>query len=268
MLLVVLVLGWAAPVLGEQSGAGSSLTPEQEAAFQATMAEAMEHYQAHRYPQAIELFQRAYQMRAEPELVYNIARSYERSQQLEEAITAYERFIALPATTSDLRARARTNLTAIRQELAAMEAAEHQEAMPTPVVPTSTPGGATSGREGEGTSTLGPLGIAGWVLFGIGAATTIAGVVFAGLTISSDGDFQGASLEEDRLTIREDVERNALLADILLISGGTICLTGIILLVVNAVRGSDDGEESGAESAILLTPGPRGTYGLGLTGRF
>ena len=263
MLLVVLVWGWATPVLGEQSGAGASLPPEQEAAFQALMAEAMGHYQGHRYAQAVELFERAYEMRAEPELVYNIARSYERSQQLEDAISAYERFLALPATTSELRARARANLAAIRQEQAALEAAERQEGTP-PTTPEQPPGGGPTDEP----QSLGPLGIAGWVLFGVGAVTAVAGVVFAGLTITAESDFQAAEITEERLTLREDVERNALVADVLLISGGTVCLTGIILLIVNAVRGRDGAAEDDSGLAIFPSAAPLGSYGLGLRGRF
>jgi tetratricopeptide (TPR) repeat protein len=242
-LLAVLALGCPAPALAEETET-----------FEGLVAGAMEHYQAQRYAEAIELFQRAHDLRAEPELVYNIARSYERLARLEEAIAAYEQFLSLPATTAELRARARANLTALRQEQAELEASQEPHPLPPPTPPPADDRAA-------------PLSIAGWALFGIGAATALVGVVFAGLTISGESDFQQAEVDDDRLSMREDVERDALVADVLLFTGGAVCLTGIVLLVVNAVRAHR--REPRPDAGLALHPLVlEHGLGLGAWGRF
>lgn len=261
-LLTVLVMGWAPLASGERSGSAGALSAEQEAAFQAIVAQAMEHYQARRYTQAIELFMRAHEIRTEPELVYNIARSYERLAQLDEAVEYYERFLSLPATTAELRSRARANLTALRQEQASLDASQQP-----PQTPPPGPGDGTGPDGGEVEEGRQPLATAGWVLFGVGAATAIAGVVFAGLTISSDTQFQEADVNDDRISLRDDIERNALAADVLLITGGTVGLTGIVLLIVNAVRARRGDEPDVVDLAVHpLTLD--GGLGLGVRGRF
>src|SRR5690606_12016752 len=89
---------------------------QEEPDFDTLVERAVEHYQARRYEAAIELFERAYALRAEPELVYNIARSYERLARSEDAIREYRRFVELPGTTSELRSLAFASIEALREE--------------------------------------------------------------------------------------------------------------------------------------------------------
>jgi tetratricopeptide (TPR) repeat protein len=264
-LIAIFFVGWAQTALAEEA-------PPAET-FDAIVAEAMGHYQAHQFETAIELFTRAFEIRQESELIYNIARSYERSSQAEQAIEAYERFLGMPATTAELRTRTLANLSALRAEMAARERAEQPPEEGSPEV-TEPPGGQEA--EGSGGEFVvqpaqpsiwsSTLGIAGWALFGVGAVTAIVGVVFASMAISSNGEFEGAGLDQERLELRNDVERNALIADVLVFSGGGIGLAGIALLIANSVRHSRAGSEPEAPVAVL--PGPRGTMGLGLQGRF
>lgn len=258
--LVVVLWAWAPLVAQAEEGED----------FDALVAEAMENYQAHNYERAIELFTRAYEIRPEPELIYNIARSYERSAQRERAIEAYERFLEMPATTADLRARALSNLTALREEMAALERAEQQaaraESTPEPQPEGEATPGPTTGRPGAGATEPKGIRISGWVLFGLGAATTIAGVVFASLAIGADNEFEQAGLNPERLSLREDVQRNALIADILIFSGGAIGLTGIGLLIADAIRRSR--EQGDDEETLAIRPAPPGSIGLSFAGRF
>ena len=97
-------------------------TVDREAEFQAQLDAGLAHYEERRYAEAAAAFEAAYAIRAEPELAYNIARSYERAVMREEAIAAYDRFLGLPGTTSEMRNRARSARSSLRAEVEALAA--------------------------------------------------------------------------------------------------------------------------------------------------
>lgn len=268
---------WSSAVFAEaESGSGAS--------FDELVAEAMTHYSERRYAEAIEAFEAAYEVDPEPELVYNIARSHERLAHRDEALAAYQLFIGLPGTTGELRARALENISSLRQEIAAMEAAEASSN--TSEGNEETSGGETSGGSGsEGGGPpppppvappeeegVGPMGVAGWVVGGVGVATMVVGAVFGGLALSANDDFMSADFSEERLQLRDDVEFRALMADVLLFSGVGLAVVGVVLVVIDTLRGrSDDDEDEAVGETGRLTIVPTlaaGGLGLGLGGRF
>lgn len=260
--------------MGEVAGAGVG-----DAEFDGLMEEAMEHYGERRYGQAIVLFERAYGIRQEPELVYNIARCHERLLHPEAAAEHYQRFLELPGTTGELRARALTNLTNIRQELAAIEAARQAEAagqgegqQGTQQNQSTESGGgqAVPIREPQPT---GPssLAIAGYALLGVGVATTIVGAVFWGLAFSSNNDFQEAGTDESRLQLSEDLRTRGLVGDIVFFSGLAVLGVGVALVAVNAVRRRSASSEGRRPSmgGLVFSPSLTGDGGgLRISGRF
>lgn len=81
----------------------------------------LDHYNNKRFDQAVGSFERAYLVRSEPELIYNIARAQERALRRDQAIETYERFLSLPGTTAELRTKALSAVEALKQEKRAME---------------------------------------------------------------------------------------------------------------------------------------------------
>lgn len=252
--------------------------------FEAIVTQAVEHYEAQRYEQAISSFQRAYEMRAQPELVYNIARIYERSLELQQAVDTYERFLSLPNTTADLRSRAANSLALIRAEIAARERAERagQE--------NTTPGGGTGTGQGISEQDTGEqpeippeerasaVVITGWALVGVGAAALVAGIAMGGLTLAEETATEEAGNLADQELHLDRGESFALSADVLFGGGGALAVAGIALLIVHAVRSRSDASEDGTESDeddesnfdYSLTPFSlaRGGLGLSLGGTF
>lgn len=220
--------------------------------FDTLLDRGVQHYQARQYEQAIEVFRQAFALRPEPEIVYNIARSYERLARPTEAIAEYERFVALPGTTSELRTRAHASIRALRAELAASESAPPEPA----VTPTPTPAPVTAPVEPpppppEGGSALGPVG---WTMFGVGAVSVGVGVAFGVLTIDrNDAFLRAAPRSEQQIQLRDDVKESALAADILLIGGGVIAATGLVLAIVDATSssGSERAASDGPSVAVL-----------------
>jgi tetratricopeptide (TPR) repeat protein len=219
----------------------------EDAEFDALLARAVEAYNAQRYEQAVQDFQRAYEMRPQPEIIYNIARIYERSVQREQAIEQYQRFLSLPNTTSDLRARAATALESLRTEMAAIERANRPQNDPNN--PNNDPNNAQN-PTGPTTPTQ-PVRprtpasvLAGWILVGLGGATLVGGVAMGALALTE----QTATNEAGSLA--EYNEHNdlgstyALTADILFGAGGALAIGGIVALVIHAVRSRNAADEA------------------------
>jgi tetratricopeptide (TPR) repeat protein len=275
LLTLALTLASAA-ARAEEGGAA------QPPSFDALVAQAMEHYQARRYEEALVLFEQAYAIDPEPELVYNIARSHERLLHREQAVDAYERFLQMPGTTGELRTRALENLTALRQEIAALETARRAEALArrTPVEPeTPTPDPRTEPPPQRPDERPAPrpgmsaLGVAGWALFGTGGGIALAGVVCWGLALSSNGSFQDAGTGVERLGLRDDVTQRSLAGDVLFFTGAAALAAGVALVAVDSVRrrrastASLREREHDAALAVAPSLGP-GLLGLGLSGAF
>jgi hypothetical protein len=257
------------PVAAEPT---KTLTPEEQAESDALIKQAVEYYRAREYDEAIVLFEKAYELIGEPELLYNIARSHERLGNSEEAVTWYERFLEVPGTTGALRARALTNIATLRRELAAEKAVQESEKAAAEAAASSetNPSGSTTGSDananGDSDTTDVPmlgnsltpdqtmptpppakhktssLRIASFAMIGVGLAAMITGGVFGGLSIGAKNDFEASGYEPDRVQYRKDMERDALIFDIVFTTGSVILATGVSLFVADAVRSSADKE--------------------------
>ena len=94
----------------------------QELDFKSLVSRGVKAYQARRYAEAVESFRKAYEIKQEPTLIYNIAQSLERMGQIDDAIAHYETYVEAPGTTADERADALEHLKALRREKAARDA--------------------------------------------------------------------------------------------------------------------------------------------------
>ncbi|AKF02921.1 tetratricopeptide repeat protein [Sandaracinus amylolyticus] len=245
--------------------AASASAQEEPPEFQGLVDRGMQHYAAREYEQAIELFQQAFAMRGEPELVYNIARSYERLARRDDAIREYERFVALPGTTAELRTRALGSIAALREE-ARLEAASRAAATPPPSATASAstaPPSETRAEPQQGGSS--GVGTAGWVLTGIGGAAVVAGVITGVIAFDRNAAFEDATLRSEQIALRDEVRTYALVTDVLLIGGGVIAATGIVLAIVGASESS--GSERADATRVIPLVSPE-VAGVGVSGRF
>lgn len=226
--------------------------------FNAVVQEGMRHYRARQYDQAIDKFEAAYAISPQPELIYNVARAYEKGLKRDEAMAAYERFLSLPGTTADLRAKALRSLNALRQEKAAMQAANNPPPPPaTAAAPPPAGGVQTAAPRAERSRTL------EWVLIGGGLAVAAAGGVFGVLALQADSDFDDAKAanpaDPTLADKKKTVDDRALAADVLVGVGAVSAVAGIILFLAT---GDDDGNV-----AVAPTVGPD-YAGIGFSGRF
>lgn len=262
----LLALALSAPVtpVAAQSGEAAG----ESDGFQDALDAALADYEGRRYEQAAAGFQAAFEIRAEPELMYNIARSYERALRREEAVTAYDRFLQLPGTTSEMRSRALTARNSLQAELAAM--AGPAEPAPTEPVQAATTQesarrhGDASDDGGGGGGDLAPVG---WVLVGLGVAAIAVGAVFGGVALASNDEFNATTDRDDQLRLQSEVRRYALLTDILIGTGAGVTIAGIVFLIVDLASTSSSTERAEQELELQPVVGPN-LVGASLSGRF
>ncbi|MEM7679013.1 MAG: hypothetical protein AAF449_23800 [Myxococcota bacterium] len=217
----------------------------------------VQHYKAKRYVEAADAFDRAFAIRPAPELAYNVARAYERGLQLDKAIDAYMRFLSIPGTTSDLRGKARTALNALEREQAIALEAKSPSAQ-----------AATMPSKGIMAVDLDePSRVLEYSLLGAGVATAAIGLAFAIQATSANSDFETAQnrvpADPSRIaSLEDDVNRNALLADIFIGTGLAAAGAGVLLFFVRGSKGSDD---STTQIVPMITDGQ---MSLGAIGQF
>ncbi|MCK6550361.1 hypothetical protein L6R52_31280 [Myxococcota bacterium] len=247
---------WIFVVLLSLAGA-PALAADGQPPFDSLVTEALEAYRARDYDRAIARFTAAYEQRAEPELLYNIARSHERALRRREAIAMYERFLKSPGTTAELRAQALAAVEALKKEESAMERAAAADrpartVSDTPAQNTPTTARTTAPAVREESHTL------AWSLIGGGAAVAAAGGIVGILAMSSNASFDDATTPSEKLDLRDETKQRALIADVLIGVGVVAAAVGVVLRVT---------APDGTSVAIMPTTGAELT-GLAVGGTF
>lgn len=213
------------------------------------LSRALQLFEDKRFDEAIELFQEAYALDPEANYLFNIGRVYEEKGDLETAVTYYQRFVDHPDAAPGARGMARKRIQELQAELPPPELVV--ETVPPPTVETPSPAPPQSGEAANflpatsapvpttitttSTSRL-KLRIAGYSLFGGGAALLAVAAGFAGSALSQQKRLDTLSTLEPRDAAIQRGERNALIADSLFIAGGIVAVTGLTLTLVSLRR--------------------------------
>jgi tetratricopeptide (TPR) repeat protein len=182
-------------------------------------------YEDRRYDDAIRYFERALALSGRGELHYNIASAYERAGRRDDAIAAFERFVAA-APGSERRREAEERLRVLREGTES-ETPEHVEI-----------------AEPEGGSVAGPI-----VVLGLGVAAAATGAVLLGLAAGAKSTVEDAPRDTPWVDVEGDAsnaETFSLVGAIALGVGAAAMVAGIVWLVAGS--GSDD------ESSVAVTP--------------
>jgi tetratricopeptide (TPR) repeat protein len=230
----------------------------QDETFNRLVQDGMNHYRNREYDEAVQKFEAAYAINQQPELIYNVARAHEKAPRRDQAIQAYERFLSLPGSTADLRAKALASVEALRREKEAMERSRQpRDTGGGSVVPPGSGGGVVTRPPKETSRTL------EWVLIGGGAAVAATGAIFGVLALQANSDFKTLKADgADRATLEDKkstVDNNALVADVMIGVGAVSIIAGAIMYLTT---GHDDGDV-----AVGPVFGPD-QAGLAVSGRF
>jgi tetratricopeptide (TPR) repeat protein len=204
------------------------------------------------YERAIELFKEAYALQPVSNLLFNIAKVYEKTENWDEAENFYKEFIKSPDAEGKAREAALERLDAIKQikDAAAPDPVEKPDDPVEKDPPPPPPPAKKS-----------PLP---WIVMGGGGALVAGGVVFGLLASGKQSKFDDATTADEKRDLRKSGKTLALVADSMYVAGAITGVVGVILLL------SSGGESEPQAQAVVPTGwvGPNGQAGIGLDWRF
>ena len=179
--LCLVVLGaWSPEILAQSYSAERA---------QQLYLEGMSLYKGGKYLAAAGRFEEAYRLFADPRLIYNIARSYEATGELLQAMRDYLRCVDDPTTTKELRQKALRRVRLIETARRQSEAVAPEPPRPLPSVAPSSP--AVVGQPEQG-STPAWIGTAKWIGGALGIGLLGGGGVLMALGLADESELDDA----------------------------------------------------------------------------
>jgi tetratricopeptide (TPR) repeat protein len=260
-------------VLSPLAAGAAELTPQQKLEMRQIYDRATRAYDVGKYAEAIDYYQKAYEIGGDPPMLYNIAQSYRLNDQPADAVRFYRRYLqraSNPRNKEDVERKIAELEKVVEERRKAQEKVAPAPA-PTPpptttpvapppaappvqpstsAVPSASPGsGDTAGSAASGATPTSPSSetdgdsghsrrVAGWIVAGVGAAAGV-GAVVAGLIAKSNADkVTSASQAMGKNEFNPNLEKdgkNANTAMIALaIGAGALVATGAILIVIGS----------------------------------
>lgn len=211
-------------------------------------AKAAELYGKKDFLGAIELFKKAYELEPVPNLLYNIARCYEKAEKYEEAITYYKKFTVAPDVDSKSREDSLKRIETLQEAIDAKKALDNKKN------PNGTgdPNKQTTPKPVE----QGPDRTVAYVLLGGGALALAGGATMGVLAKGKQSDFEAAgTTPEERRSLRDSGERFALMADGMYVVGVGLAAVGIYMAVTAKPPTAETPAGDGAaKSKTLVAP--------------
>jgi len=259
---------------------------EDDEAYNQLTEKAGEQYEKEEYASSIALFERAYEIRPKPNILFNIGRIYEEWGKNEDAIKYYERFITDTSADYDARQSALKRLALLRELVKLQEGGDSKqpEDPKTPdgeTTPPDQPPGSNT-NPGPGNPQVGPnpppntnpppvtnpppdnrkkLRPVGYGLLGVGVASGIVGAVMGGLARGIHGSLDDTAPDINERRIIEARGRNySTGADVMFGIGGVLVLSGIILIAIPPKKATQT-QRASVRPQVSPTS-------IGLTGRF
>lgn len=202
---------------------------QEEEEFKRYTAEAAQAYETGDYAKAVELFEKAYEIRPVSNILYNIARIHEEAGNIDGAIAYYDRFVVAPGVEQNARKDAVDRLKTLREVQAVKEGEPREETdvvvveeTPPPPEPEPTP------PQPNTAATL------GWVFVGVGGASLVTSGIFGLLAQGNFNDFENATSLEERRSAANAGRTQAVIADSLLVTGIVTGIVGGVVLVASA----------------------------------
>lgn len=195
-------------------------------------------YRAEEYEEAIELYKQAYALEPVPNLLYNIARCYEKQKKYPEAIEYYEQFVVAPSVESEARQKALTRTENLREAIRAGDTINTKQDPEVVEKPVENPGTKKKGR-----------GLA-FVALGVGVGALGAGGAFGYLARTDEAAFNEATTPDERREARDRGMRRAYTADALFGAGALVTVGGVILLVRRSASSDTPSAAAAGEDAL------------------
>lgn len=216
--------------------------------FESLAEQARARYREKDYAGAVSLFERAYALQPDPAILFNIGRIHEQANNVDAAITYYQKFIADESVDIGLRDTALQRLATL-EKIVEIRKKEEAKQNPKPAEPEPT-------QPPEATQPVGPepgpqtpvdkapqnkakvLRPIGYTMFGVGAALLIGGGIAGGVAKRQEKKFDAADTLDAQREAGQKGRSLAATADGLFIAGGVLAVVGMVLLLVPKARKS------------------------------
>ena len=224
-------------------------------------------YSGRNYRAAIEKFVEAYAIDHDPNLLFNIARSYEKLGEVDAAIEKYEAFIAAPGADTEGRLKAKASLAEL-QKL-------RDEGGTSPAGSASRDAEDKPAEAGEGGARPSSFMRAlPWITLGTGAVVAGAGGLVYALGVGDHRSVTDTAGYDDPSEVYpltraetqayvDSGDTKKLIGGISMGVGGALVVTGVVLLFTGKSSASTTGETAG----VTFVPSTHGVY-AGYAGSF
>jgi tetratricopeptide (TPR) repeat protein len=244
MLALIIAVGVAAGAGGRDARA-MQLTPAQKSEMKMHYDKATRAYDIQKYTEAVEEYQKAYEIGGDPAMLYNVAQSYRLNDQLPDALRFYRRYLQRSPNArnrDDVErkiADLERTIAERRKALATTVPAAPAAAVPTLVAPAPSrpPTSQAVSEEGIGATT-----VVGIVVASIGGA----GLITAGIT-GYLAKKKGDQLSDDSNamktydpSLQSDGKSLDTLAKIFGVAGGVALVTGGVLIAIGLSSSSPE----------------------------
>jgi tetratricopeptide (TPR) repeat protein len=263
MAVALMVLGPAVPVAAQS---GDETPPpssgESSSEFSTLVKKGTKAFQAEDYPAAVDAFEKAYEVKPVPNLLYNIGRAHEKSGDFQKAVDFYEKFVNEPDVELKARRDALDRMKTLREVLALRQ--EGEEVDKKEVEDEQSDRGLVSSEKvdpdeaasesADPEMTVKRNYTPAFIFMGAGLAALAGGGVFTVLTSNAHSDFESATTLQARRQAADRGASYALAADGLWIGGAALSATSLILFLAPSKR------EVPVDRAARVVPrvGPRG----------
>lgn len=267
----------ASRVVLAESSSTAPLSPEALAEKHSRLGVA--HYQAERYPEAVAEMLLAYQAVPDADLLYNIARIYEKLSEFGIAIAYYQRFVVLDAADPARVQKALKHLQRLKQidassqnQVARIEAPKNTEVKENPGIEESVAAPPKSAPQESVSVVVKNDDVARsdslfestlpWALFGLGLASTGVGAWYGARAL--DSSVLAADMNAKyglRVAAQVSGDDEASLADAFYVGGGVLLLSGLAVKVLWP-------ETSAANAQVLITAPSPDAMQVNFRGRF
>jgi hypothetical protein len=222
-------------------------------------------YSGRNYRAAIERFVEAYAIDHDPNLLFNIARCYEKLGEIDAAVEKYEAFLAAPGADTEGRIKARVSLT----ELSRLRAQGAGASDPAPQTE-----GSSAPSETQAPASAARHTVLTWTALGAGLLATGFGATFYALGVHDHRQVTSAAGFADPTRVYPMTRSEAqayvssgdtkkLVGGVGLGLGGALLATSLVLLLT----GSEHEPRATDSAALALTPAHGGLL-VGYSGRF
>ena len=218
--------------------------------------DATKKYREKDFAAAIELFQKAYDIEPVPNLLFNIAKCYEKLEQWDPAIEYYQKFVVEPDVDKAARQSALDRIDALKEVQAAQRLAEADKKQPDDQTVVK--------KEEPKVEPSAPDHTWAYVTLGTGVAFLAGGAVFGVLASSEQTNFEQGATYQDRVDAKDAGETYAVVADGLYITGAVLAVVGVVLYVT--AHAEQDAVASGPVKPVGWVG--HGGGGLGLVTSF